>query len=123
MPAGADAYNRAVGSSVLLRNLHPNFENIELYWTSCLFIRGELYLDHQTNRVIVSLGFRDKHSWGFKAAQVGESSSECWSLRSNTSLSKEHLCEMFALGFARPHEITANPNVERYTAIPTSPCV
>ncbi len=122
MPAGAPAADRAVGSSVLLRRLQPDFDDIELYWVSCLFIRGELYLDNETKQHVLSLGFSSKHSWGIVLPK-SDIFSECWSMRIDRHTVEEHITEMLAFGFAKPAEMALSSDTpERYTAVPTSPC-
>ena len=122
MPAGAHAADRAVGSSVLLRRLQPDFDDIELYWVSCLFIRGELYLDNETKQYVLSLGFSSKHSWGIVLPK-SDIFSECWSMRIDRHTVEEHITEMLAFGFAKPAEMALSSDTpERHTAVPTSPC-
>jgi hypothetical protein len=121
MPAGAPAADRAVGSAVLLRRLYPNFDDIEFYWTSCLLIRGELYLDNVTGHTVLSFGYRNKHSWGVVIPKSAVFS-DCWSMSINRSEVQDHITEMITLGFAKPEELDFLAVAERYTAIPTSPC-
>lgn len=122
MPAGQDAMNRAVGSAVTLRRLNSvNFEGIEHVWKSCLFVRGQLYWEKDTSDVILSLGFRWRHAWGWVVEDVGKTVDCVWQLSSSCT-EKEAKARVKVLQiekFAQPFDDSAT--AEEYEAIPSSP--
>jgi hypothetical protein len=122
MPAGQNAVDRAVGSAVTLRRLNAvDFEDIEHVWKSCLFVRGQLYLEKATRSVVMSLGFRWRHAWGVVVLDAGEIGDGPWQLSSKCTEkeSRDRVKELQIVKFARPFD--TGVTAEEYEAIPTSP--